>query len=870
MKSKGHINSMKDFAARDLHELADKFSRKRNLDKLLDRKRAFMADARSTHQSEPWFWPSLGAVTLIGFGSLAIWMSTLSIPSLSTFEERASSNSTTIYDRTGEIILYDVVASAERTEVKSEYMAPVMKKAVVAAEDAKFYEHKGVRIDSTLRGVTNTVLSKLGAPVRGSGGSTITQQVLKNTILTSDKSVVRKVKEWILATKLEQAYTKDEILTIYLNEVPFGGNIYGVEAAARHFYGTTANKLTTAQAAYLAAIVNRPSYLSPYGKRKNELEYRKNYVLKEMLQNNLITLEEYTAANTEQVVFLDRKDNTSKALHFVEYVRQQIERQYGSEAMTTGGFKVITTLNWDIQKAAEEAANKHALENEKAYNASNAGVVVIQPGTGDILAMVGSRGYEDPAIDGKYNVTLAKRQPGSSFKSVVYAAAFEMGYTPDTVLFDAATQFGSKCEPDNTTTTTDGRCYAPDNYDGLFKGPISLRRALAESRNIPAVKLLYLVTPTRTLQLAKTLGMQSLGTTGLYGLSLVLGGGEVRPLDITAAYAAFAADGVYTPAHGILKIQSKSDNADLYTHTSKPIRAVSAEATRMLTSVLADPEARRPLSGNALNGFGVPVAAKTGTTNNNRDAWLLGYTPDIAVGVWCGNNDNTPMKKGSSITIPLWRDVMSASLRTVPRKTAFKQPAPIDPNLPPVLRGHWYGNETFVVDTISNKLATDLTPPETRKEYIMGTPQTILAYVTPGNARGGIGDLTSQMYQSWNHGVQQWIQDNPDKLPETATVKPTEYDDVHTEANKIIATLNPITEPLTAGNQTEILYQATAKYPLKSIQVMFNDEVVTQSDQVTGSIPVLIPDQTGVSILRIIVTDVVFNKTIVELPVTIQ
>jgi membrane peptidoglycan carboxypeptidase len=179
MKSKGHINSMKDFAARDLHALADKFSRKRNLDKLLDRKRAFLADARSTHKSEPWFWPSLGAVTLIGFGSLAIWMSTLSIPSLSTFEERASSNSTTIYDRTGEIILYDVVASAERTEVKSEYMAPVMKKAVVAAEDAKFYEHKGVRIDSTLRGVTNTVLSKLGAPVRGSGGSTITQQVLK-------------------------------------------------------------------------------------------------------------------------------------------------------------------------------------------------------------------------------------------------------------------------------------------------------------------------------------------------------------------------------------------------------------------------------------------------------------------------------------------------------------------------------------------------------------------------------------------------------------------------------------------------------------------------------------------------------------------
>ncbi len=841
------------------------------LESLLQRKRAFVKDAKSTHKSEPWFWPTLGAVSLVGMGSAAIWMSTLSIPSLTTFQERASSNSTTIYDRTGEIILYDVVESAERTEVKSEKIAPVMKKAVVAAEDTKFYEHKGVRIDSTLRGATNTVLAKLGLPVRGSGGSTITQQVLKNTILTSDHSIVRKVKEWILATKLEQVYDKDEILTIYLNEVPFGGNIYGVEAAARHFFNTTATDLTTAQAAYLAAIVNRPSYLSPYGKHREELEYRKNYVLKEMLQNKLITSAEYSAAITERVVFIEKKDNDSKALHFVEYVRQQIERQYGSEAMTTGGFKVITTLDWDIQKVAEESAAKRALENEAAYNASNAAVTVIQPRTGDILAMVGSRGYEDENVDGKYNVTLAKRQPGSAFKSIVYAAAFEMGYNPDTVLFDVATQFGTGCEPSNITTSKDGSCYAPDNYDGAFRGPISLRTALAESRNIPAVKLLYLVTPTRALQLAKTLGMQSLGSTGLYGLSLVLGGGEVRPLDLTAAYAAFAADGIYTPAHGILKIQSKADDKVLFSYTPRAVQAVSAEAARMLSSILSDPEARRPLSGNALNGFGVPVAAKTGTTNNNRDAWLMGYTPDVAVGVWVGNNDNTPMKKGSSIAIPLWRDVMTESLKNIGARTSFVPPAPPDPTLPAVLRGYWYGNDAFTVDTVSGKLATDMTPVETRKEYVLGTTDTILAYVTPGNARGGIGDLSSHMYRNWSYGVKKWVAKNGDKVPTAATVKPTEYDNVHIQANLPVVSVAPLPGPLSSDTETTLQYQTTANYPLQSIQVFINDELVTQSNTVSGVITFSIPETTpGPATLRIIVADQIWNKTITEVPITIQ
>ncbi len=808
--------------------------------------------------NQPWFWHAFGGVVLVLCSFLLLWVSTLAIPSISSFGERKTSNSTTIYDRTGKVILYDVVESAERTAITSDKIANNMKLAIIAAEDSEFYNHNGIRFGSTLRGIVTTVLSKLGLPVQGSGGSTITQQVIKNTILTSDKSIVRKVKEWILAIKLEKLYSKEEILTMYLNEVPFGGNIYGVEAATRHLFGGTAEKLSLAQSAYLAAIVNRPSYLSPYGQHLDVLEGRKNYILKRMLDQQKITNAEYTEALTEKVIFIEKKDNKAKAIHFVEYIRNIIEQQYGADAMTEGGFRVITTLDWDIQQKAEEYALTRALENEKSYNASNTGIVAIQPKTGDILTMVGSRNYEDKVVDGKFNVALAKRQPGSSFKPIVYAAAFEMGYTPDTKLFDVETQFGSGCASSDFTTTTNGQCYAPNNYDGEWKGLVTLREALAQSRNIPAVKLLYLVTPSNALRLAKTLGMQSLGLAKSYGLTLVLGGGEVRLLDITGAYAAFAADGVYAQPHGILSIESKASGKTLYTYISRQTQALSVQAARQINAVLSDDKARRPLFGGSFSGMG-NVALKTGTTNNNKDAWLIGYTPDIAVGVWFGNNDNKPMKKGSSIAIPLWRDVMNVALNELGRSNTFTPPSTPDPTLPPVLRGYWQGNESFTIDTISGKLATELTPVESKKEYVIGQPHTILHYVQPGNARSGVGAIGTTMYNSWEYGIQRWLGNNPNAIPEIAPEKPTEYDDVHIEANKPKVVIVNQSLSMKAGETYTIDMMNTSVYPLNQIEVFMNDEVVAKT-KAAQMVTIPAPSTPGNYTLRVVATDTVWNR----------
>ncbi len=820
------------------------------------RKRIHKKIHRTT--KKPWFWQAFGSVVLLGLSGILIWVSTLAVPSIDSFSDRKTSNSTTIYDRTGKIILYDVIESAERTAIESEKISSAMKSAMIAAEDIEFYTHKGIRLSSTLRGVFTTTLSKLGLPVQGSGGSTITQQVIKNTILTSDKSVVRKVKEWILAVKLEKVYEKDQILTMYLNEVPFGGNVYGIEAASRHFYNKSAIDLSVAESSYLAAIVNRPSYLSPYGKHLDVLEGRKNYVLGKMLATKKIDQTTYDAARAEKVVFTEKKDNQSKAIHFVEYVRSIIERQYGVDAMTEGGFKVITTLDWKIQEKAQEYTLKRALENEKAYNASNAAVVAIAPSSGDILAMVGSRSYEDKYIDGKFNVALAKRQPGSSFKAIVYATAFEMGYTPDTKLFDVETQFGSGCASSSFETTTNGSCYAPNNYDGEWKGLMTLRSALGGSRNIPAVKLLYLVTPANSLRLAKTLGMQSLGNASRYGLTLVLGGGEVRLVDITGAYAAFANDGVYTQPHGILSIESKSTGKKVYTHTPRNVQALSSQAARQLNSVLSDDAARRPLFGGAFSGMGA-VALKTGTTNNNRDAWLIGYTPDIAVGVWCGNNDNKPMTKGSSIAINLWRDVMYAGFSSVGRNSSFTAPLAPDPVSPAVLRGHWQGNESFVVDTVSGKLATDMTPVETRKEFVFGTPHTILHYVRPGDARSGAGSVGTTMYNSWEYGIQKWIASNPESIPEAAPEKPIEYDDIHTEENKPKISLLNQNLTMQAGGQYTLDMQTTGLYPVKQLEVYMNDELIVKTKP-SQMITIQAPEATGRYVLRLVAVDEVWNR----------
>jgi membrane peptidoglycan carboxypeptidase len=537
------------------------------------------------------------------------------------------------------------------------------------------------------------------------GGSTITQQVVKNALLTQDKSIVRKIEEIILAIRLTRAYPKDQILNTYLNETSYGGTIYGVEEASQFFFGVSAHDVDLAQAAYIAALPAAPTYFSPYGPNRAALDQRKNYVLQQMEAAGYITAAEYQQASTEQVEFNNQQEASAgiKAPHFVFYIINYLEQKYGSDMVENGGLHVITTLDYDLQQHMENTVTKWAPQMKTNFNASNEGMVAVDPKTGQILAMVGSGNYFDDSIDGQVNVTLANRQPGSSFKPFVYATAFEKGYTPDTVVFDLPTQFSTACSPQDTTNTTPP-CYSPVNYDAEFKGPISLRDSIAQSRNVPSVKTLYLAGIANSLKTAQDLGITTLGSPSQYGLTLVLGGGEVNLLQMTGAYAVFANDGVKNPPTGILQVNDQGGNV-LEQYASNPTRVLDPQIARQVSDILSDDTARAPDFGvhGPLWFSGADVADKTGTTNDSRDAWIIGYTPSISVGAWAGNNDDTPMVKNIAafIVTPMWHEFVAYAIQKYPADP-FPPPAP-DPSydsLPPVLKGDWNTNPSQGVHDI--------------------------------------------------------------------------------------------------------------------------------------------------------------------------
>ncbi len=423
-------------------------------------------------------------------GVVIVLLSSLKIPDFHSFQARKVVNSTQIYDRTGKVLLYDIHQDVKRTDIPLAQMSPNIKSATIAIEDSNFYNEGGVRISSTVR----AFLSDLFHVGIGGGGSTITQQLVKNTLLTSDKSYIRKIKEWVLAIKIDHSMSKDDILEAYLNEIPYGGNIYGIEAASKNYFNLDAANLDLAQATYLAAIPNSPTKLSPYGKNRADLDARKNLVLSRMLDLKMITQAQYTEAKNEVVAFMPQVTNGIIAPHFVFWIKDYLDQKYGDDMVENGGLKVITTLDANLQSQAEQIVKAGALENEKTWNASNAALVAIDPKTGQILSMVGSRDYFDTTIDGNFNVATATRQPGSSFKPFVYATAFNEGFTPDTVLFDLPTEFQTTCDAYGKALPgyKQSDCYMPQDFDGKYRGPISLRNALAQSINIPAVELYYL------------------------------------------------------------------------------------------------------------------------------------------------------------------------------------------------------------------------------------------------------------------------------------------------------------------------------------------------------------------------------------------
>ena len=804
------------------------------------------------------------ALTLIILGGLALWIASLRIPDLNTFDERVVLQSTKIYDRTGDVLLFDVHDDIQRTLVEEDAISRHIKNAAVAIEDATFYEHEGIRPKAILRAVLVNLGLREG---RTQGGSTITQQVIKNALLTSERTISRKLKEWALALKIEQVLSKEEILTLYLNEAPFGGNIYGVEEAAQAFFGASAFDVTLAQAAYLAALPQAPTFYSPYGNNRSELDARKDLVLEKMLEYKFITDEEYTTAQEATVDFDPRPESRLKAPHFVMQIREYLETTYGKRAVEEDGLRVITTLDYTLQEKAEAIVNEYALSNAENFNAENAGLVAVDPKTGQLLVMVGSRDYFDDEIDGNFNITLAHRQPGSAFKPFVYATAFKKGYTPNTILFDVSTEFSTTCSADSRQLEQDAVCYRPGNYDDTFRGPMTIRDALAQSVNVPAVKALYLAGLPESLETARDLGIEGLSNPDQYGLTLVLGGGEVTPLEMARAYGVFAHGGVYNPTATILSIEDKHGNT-LESFTSRSSQVIDESVAYHITDILSDNEARTPAFGsNSHLHFGdVDVAAKTGTTNDYRDAWIVGYTPTIAAAAWAGNNDNSPMEKkvAGFIIAPLWNEFMQEALTHLPQES-FTRPLGLSSSeeLKPVFRGIWEGGESFVIDTISGKLATSFTPEGTRKEYVVPNIHSILYWVNKDDPYGPSprNDSRDPQFPRWEAPVLSWANTYQSG---TIPVRPDEFDDVHTEENlpelEILGIEN--NDTLSRSDTLSFSVRSSGRYTLTDVSVFINGRYIGESTEKPFSFTLPLENLeglTGSNTLRVVGTDRVFN-----------
>ncbi len=598
------------------------------------------------------------------------------LPRPEKFAEGIFAQSTKIYDRTGEVLLYEIAGEEKRTIVPLEFIPDYIEQAFLTAEDRKFYQHQGV----DLKGIARAIIYDLRLGNRGQGASTISQQLIRSYYLTQNKTIKRKTREIILSLEMERRYSKDQILEWYLNLIPFGSNLYGIEAASQTFFDKSVSEISLAQAAVLAALVRAPSFYSPYGEQVNGLLEIKDRIIQNMVDEGYINQEESDIALGEEIVFSDIA-HSIKAPHFVLFVKSYLEQKYGQSFLSRAGLRVITTLDADLQNYAQDLI-KSTIDNIGGYNARNGSLVAINPKNGQLLAMVGSKDFfgepfpkgcspgVDCQFDPQVNVALRSRQPGSSFKPIVYATAFNQGFIPETLVWDVQTEFNPDCLPDASQEQDqfDDDCYHPQNYSGIFKGLISLRESLAQSRNLPAVKVLYLAGLPNVLSLAKLFGITTLTDPSRYGLSLVLGAGKVKLIEMVSAFAVFAQDGIRTPMNFIIEIKDL-DGKTIEAPKPSPDKVVSSQVAQQINSVLSDNEARTPVFGpnSLLNLPGYEVAVKTGTTQRYNDAWTIGYTPNLAVGVWVGNNDNTSMTQpGVVLAGPIWHNVMVYALSKLP------------------------------------------------------------------------------------------------------------------------------------------------------------------------------------------------------------
>jgi len=555
--------------------------------------------------------------------------------------------STKILDRNGKL-LYEIYTEKNRTPVRLAELPEYVKWATVACEDKDFYKHKGFSFRGIVRAGFNIVFHR-----KLQGGSTITQQLVKNALLTQERTLRRKIREAVLTFAIELLYSKDKILEMYLNQIPYGGTAYGIEAASQNYFGKKASQLTLAEAALLAGLPASPTKYSPFGANPELAKKRQEYVLEMMVANKFIKKEEAQRAKEEKLVFKEHGKGI-KAPHFVMFVKEKLVEKYGQKTVEQGGLRVTTTLDLDIQEFAQEtvASEVAKLKKEKV---SNGAALVTNPKTGEILAMVGSKDYFAKDIDGNVNVTTALRQPGSAIKPLNYVLGFyKKIVTPATLILDIPTCFRVTGQP----------LYCPDNYDNQFHGPTQVRFALGNSYNVPAVKMLALNGLEDFVATASAMGITTFKDPKKYGLSLTLGGGEVKMVDMAVAFGVLANLGIRQDLTSILKVEDYTGKVLELEEFEEGPRILPPEPCYLVSHILLDNNARVAMFGESsyLRVKNHPeVAVKTGTTNDKRDNWTIGYTPSYLVAVWVGNNDNKPMSyvaSGITGASPIWNKIM--------------------------------------------------------------------------------------------------------------------------------------------------------------------------------------------------------------------
>ena len=748
----------------------------------------------------------VGCVTLGGALFIFLFGLLQTLPSIEQIKAREVNESTKIYDRTGEVLLYDINAGERRTVVSLADLPDYLEQATVAIEDERFYE--GGAFD--VKGIIRALLVDLRHGEIKQGASTITQQLARNAFLSPEQTIARKLKELMLAVRLSRHYAKDQILELYLNEIPYGSTLYGAEAASRAYFAKSVKDVSLREASILAALPQAPSYYSPWGSHVNDLLRRANYVLQRMKDSGKITEEQYRAALSEPVRFAPQSGQGIKAPHFVFAVQDYLVGKYGEEAVRKGGFRVVTTLDWDLQQAAEKIVKEGAENNERLYGGKNAALIAEDPKTGQILAMVGSRDYFDVENEGNFNVaTQGLRQPGSALKPFVYLGAFTKGYGPDTVLFDVPTEFSSdaSCAPIPNFKIDSPRCFHPENFDKQFRGPVSIRTALSQSINIPGVKALYLVGLKDAVRLMNSFGLSTLTNPDRYGLSLVLGGGAVRLVELVKAYSVLSQEGIVRDQSFVLEVRD-NNNELIESFVAKESRVVDPQYPRLVNDILSDTGERAGLLAQSLPLTVFPghdVALKTGTSNDYVDAWAVGYTPSLVVGVWAGNNDSSSMhRQGSSIlaAIPIWSKFMNESLKTMTPE-GFVNPDLVSSEKP-VLRGNYL---------INNQV------------------HSLLYYVDRNNPLGSAPEDPARdpQFVRWELGVLTWAKDHMGSLIQNAPPIDT-FSSSSTGFEAAfppqITILYPSETNFTNTNPISVVASIKSAVTLTAIRVYFNERLV--------------------------------------------